>query len=324
MEPTSRSKTVLLGAAGLGAAVLITWLLLSRRKRNRQLRKVGEVSHLYVYPVKSCRGVTLPEAECKPFGLQSGNLKDRHWLVIQENKVHVTARQEPRLVLITVSSDNDKLTLRAPEMDKLEIPLKLPASNDIFICKVHGNKVSGRDCGDKASQWITGFLKSREPYRLVQFEERMKPRNPKNEYEKYTENDKVAYPDLSPLLLLSEASVDDLNSKLSKKVTHRNFRPNIMVAGCEAFEEDSWDEIQIGNHVTLKRVMPCPRCILTTVDPDTGVIDMKEPLETMRSYRLNNPLDSGMFKTSPLFGQFVRITQTGIIKVGDPVYQMLY
>ncbi|CAH2254083.1 mitochondrial amidoxime-reducing component 1 [Pelobates cultripes] len=265
MESLSPTRaTLFLAVTGLGAAVLVSWFFLTKRRRS--LRKVGEVSHLFLYPIKSCRGTSIPEAECKPFGLQSGNLKDR----------------------------------------------------------VHGNEVCGRDCGDKASQWITSFLKSKEVYRLVQFEDNMKPRNPKNEYEKYTDHDKVAYPDLSPLLLMSEASVDNLNTKLQKMVTIRNFRPNIVVTGCEAHEEDSWEEVQIGTSVTLKRVMPCPRCILTTVNPDTGVIDMKEPLETMRSYRLHNPLDQGIFKTSPLFGQYVRIQQTGIIKVGDPVYQITY
>ncbi|CAH2254087.1 mitochondrial amidoxime reducing component 2 [Pelobates cultripes] len=323
MESLSPTRaTLFLAVTGLGAAVLVSWFFLTKRRRS--LRKVGEVSHLFLYPIKSCRGTSIPEAECKPFGLQSGNLKDRHWLVVKENKVHVTARQEPQMVLITASCDKDKLTLRAPEMEHLQIPLKLPSSNGIFTCKVHGNEVCGRDCGDKASQWITSFLKSKEVYRLVQFEDNMKPRNPKNEYEKYTDHDKVAYPDLSPLLLMSEASVDNLNTKLQKMVTIRNFRPNIVVTGCEAHEEDSWEEVQIGTSVTLKRVMPCPRCILTTVNPDTGVIDMKEPLETMRSYRLHNPLDQGIFKTSPLFGQYVRIQQTGIIKVGDPVYQITY
>ncbi|KAM8947552.1 mitochondrial amidoxime reducing component 2 [Pelodytes ibericus] len=324
METTTRLRTALLCAAGLGAAVIATWFILARRQRKRQLQKVGEVSKLFVYPVKSCRGIALHEAECKAYGLKSGRLKDRHWLVVKEDKVHVTARQEPQMVLINVSCDADKLTLRAPGMDSLSIPLNLPSTHEIVTCKVHGNPAPGRDCGDEASKWITSFLKSKETYRLLQFEETMKPRNPKNEYVAYTENDKVAYPDLSPLLLLSEASVDDLNSRLLTKVTQRNFRPNIVVSGCAAFEEDSWKEMQIGNDVILKSVMPCPRCILTTVDPDTGIINMKEPLETLRSYRLCDPADKEVYKSSPLFGQFVRIKQNGTVKVGDPVYKITY
>ncbi|KAM5165677.1 mitochondrial amidoxime-reducing component 1 [Mantella aurantiaca] len=323
MESLSKHRTLLLGLAGLGATVAVTWFFLSRRKKKR-VRKVGQISQLFLYPVKSCKGIPLQEAECREYGLKNGELSDRHWLVVKEDKVQVTARQEPRMVLISVTCDMGRLTLSAPGMDKLDIPLKLPTSNAIFTCKIQGNKVSGRDCGDEASRWMTNFLKSVQTYRLVQFENRMKRRNPKNECPLYTENDQVAYPDLSPLLLLSEASLGDLNSKLENKVSIRNFRPNIVVSGCGAFAEDSWKEVQIGGHVTLKRIMPCPRCILTTVDPDTGIINMKEPLETLRSYRLCDPSDKEVYKSSPLFGQFVRIQKKGTIKVGDPVYEIYY
>ncbi|XP_040207351.1 mitochondrial amidoxime reducing component 2-like [Rana temporaria] len=321
METLSKHRTLLIGLAGLGAAVAITWLFMSKRKK-MHVRKVGQISQLFLYPVKSCKGIPLQEAECRDYGLKNGELSDRHWLVVKEDKVHVTARQEPRMVLITVTCDKGYLTISAPGMDKLEIPLKLPTRNSIFTCKVHGNEVMGRDCGDEASHWITKFLKSVQMYRLVQFEDRMKRRNPKKEYPTYTENDQVAYPDLSPLLLLSDASLEDLNSKLEHKISIQNFRPNIVVSGCEPFAEDSWKEIQIGEHVRLKQVMPCPRCILTTVDPDTGIINMKEPLETMRSYRLCDTADKEVYKSSPLFGQFVRIQKKGMIKVGDPVYEI--
>ncbi|XP_075060384.1 mitochondrial amidoxime reducing component 2 [Mixophyes fleayi] len=322
MEAIAKHRTLLICVAGLGATVAVTWLFIAKRKKKKQLRKVGEVSHLFLYPVKSCKGIPLDVAECMEYGLRSNQLRDRHWLVVKEDKVHVTARQEPRMVLITVNCDKGHLTLTAPGVDNLDVPLKLPKANAIFNCKVHGNLVQGRDCGDEASDWITSFLRSVEKYRLVQFEDKMKLRNPKNEYPTYSENDQVAYPDLSPLLLLSEASVDNLNAKLEKKVTVRNFRPNIVISGCDAFAEDTWEEIQIGSSVTLKRVMPCPRCILTTVDPDTGIIDMKEPLNTMRSYRLCDTADKDVYKLSPLFGQFVRILKKGTLKVGDPVYHV--
>ncbi|XP_063775208.1 mitochondrial amidoxime reducing component 2-like [Pseudophryne corroboree] len=324
MEVIARHRTLLLCLAGLSATMAVTWLFFSKRKKKRQLRKVGEVSQLFLYPVKSCKGIPLPEAECREYGLKSGPLKDRHWLVVKEDKVHVTARQEPRMVLITVTCTDGRLSLSAPGMEELEIPLKLPKDNAVITCKVHGHAVQGRDCGDAASHWITSFLGSAQNYRLVQFEEKMKFRNPKNEYAAYTENGQVAYPDLSPLLLLSEASVNDLNTKLEKKVTIRNFRPNIVISGSDAFAEDTWNEIQIGSHVTLKRVMPCPRCILTTVDPDTGIINMKEPLDTLRSYRLCDTADKDLYKSSPLFGQFVKILKKGTVKVGDPVYQIVY
>ncbi|PIO16270.1 hypothetical protein AB205_0000850 [Aquarana catesbeiana] len=212
METLSKHRTLLIGLAGLGAAVAVTWLFMSKRKK-MHVRKVGKISQLFLYPVKSCKGIPLQEAECRDYGLKYGELSDRHWLVVKEDKVHVTARQEPSMVLITVTCDKGYLTLSAPGMDKLDIPLKLPTRNSIFTCKVHGNEVMGRDCGDEASRWITKFLKNVQMYRLV------------------------AYPDLSPLLLLSDASLEDLNSKLENKVSIRNFRPNIVVSGCEPFAE---------------------------------------------------------------------------------------
>ncbi|KAM4042442.1 mitochondrial amidoxime-reducing component 1-like isoform 2-T2 [Anomaloglossus baeobatrachus] len=282
MEAVSRHRTLLLCAAGLAASVAVTWLVLSRRKKKRQLRRVGEVSQMFLYPIKSCRGIAIEEAECRDYGLKNGPLRDRHWLVVKEDKVHVTARQEPRLVLMTATADSDHLTLHAPETEVFQIPMDLPKTNAIYTCKVHGHDVQGRDCGNEASDWVTNFLKGSHTYRLVYFEHKMKTRNPKNEYPLYTETGQVAYPDLAPYLLLSEASLENLNSKLEKKVTIRNFRPNVVISGCEAFAEDTWKEIQIGSQVTMKRVIPCFRCILTTVDPDTGIINMKEPLKTLR------------------------------------------
>ncbi|XP_063775925.1 mitochondrial amidoxime reducing component 2-like isoform X2 [Pseudophryne corroboree] len=322
MEVMAKQRALLLGMAGLGAAVAVTWLF--QWKTKRRLRKVGEVSQLFLYPVKSCRGIALEEVECREYGLRSGHLRDRHWLVVKENKVQVTASQEPRMVLITATCGNGHLTLRAPDMADLHIPLELPKENAVFNCKLHGHAVQGRDCGEDASIWITGFLRSDQRYRLVKFEDTMKLRNPKNEHVMYTENVQVAYSDLSPLLLLSEASLDDLNSRLETKITVGNFRPNILISACDAFDEDTWDEIQIGSQVTLRQVIPCPRCILTTVDPDTGIINMKEPLKTLRSYRLCDTVDKAVYKSSPLFGRYVKVMKKGTLKVGDPVYHITY
>ncbi|KAE8600451.1 hypothetical protein XENTR_v10013255 [Xenopus tropicalis] len=325
MEAIVRHRMLLMSVAGAGAAIGFTWLVLSLRKKKRKLRKVGEVTQLIVYPIKSCKGVPLPEAECSVHGLRNGLLRDRHWAVSNEEKTVVSARHEPRLVLINSSSDQGFLTLSAPEMEDLKVPLTHPSTNEVVTSRVLGHLVQGRDCGDEASHWITAALRSRHVYRLLQFEDRMKHRNPKDEYVLYTENDKVAYPELSPLHVLSEAAVEDLNSRLEEKVTFRNFRPNILISGCGAYEEDSWEEIQIGRDVTLKRVMPSIRCLFTTVDPDTGIPHAKnEPLKTLRSYRLCQTELKKLFKSSPLFGQYFRVTKKGDLKVGDPVYQVVY
>ncbi|KAM9608808.1 mitochondrial amidoxime reducing component 2 [Morphnus guianensis] len=290
-------------------------------RRRRRLQRVGTVLSLFVYPVKSCRGVAVRRAQVTPMGLRSGELRDRFWLVTKEDGHMVTARQEPRLVLVSVSCENGHLVLEAPEMKKLCLPVKLPRKNPVQNCRLFGLDIQGRDCGDEVAQWITTFLNS-EPYRLVHFEPSMMPRKSKDIIKLFRTTDEVAYPDCSPVLILSEASLEDLNTRLEKKVKIQNFRPNILVTDCSAFEEDTWEEILIGD-VEMKGTVCCARCILTTVNPDTGVLDRKEPLETLKSYRLCDPSEQHIYKSSPLFGRYFAVDKTGTIQVGDPVYKMV-
>ncbi|XP_008124074.1 mitochondrial amidoxime reducing component 2 isoform X2 [Anolis carolinensis] len=246
------------------AALGLAWWRWRRVPRSRPptLRPVGTVSGLFVYPIKSCRGVAVERAQVTELGLRSGDLRDR----------------------------------------------------------IFGTDIQGRDCGEEAAQWITAFLKS-ESYRLVHFEPNMTPRKSKDLVDPFRSSDKIAYPDLGPVMVLSEASLEDLNSRLDKKVQMRNFRPNILVTGCGPHEEDTWDEIVIGD-VEMKGAMACPRCIFTTIDPDTGIMDRKEPLETLKSYRLCDPSEQHIYKSHPLFGWYFGIDKTGTIQVGDLVYKI--
>ncbi|XP_072503893.1 mitochondrial amidoxime reducing component 2 [Notamacropus eugenii] len=329
---SAQSRAAWLGAAvlGLAAAAALGAAAWStgagqrkrgrRRRGQRQLQQVGTVAQLWIYPIKSCKGVLVDEAECTEMGLRSGNLRDRFWLVIKEDGHMVTARQEPRLVLITTTWNDDQMTLSAPDMDDLVVPRKLSSTNAVRDCRVFGVDVQGRDCGDEVAQWISSFLKT-ETFRLVQFETHMAGRKSKEIFHPSVQNYEVAYPDCSPIMMLSEASLSDLNTRLEKKLKMEQFRPNIVVTGCGAFEEDTWDEILIGS-VEMNKILSCPRCIFTTVDPDTGIISRKEPLETLKSYRLCDPAEKHIYKSSPLFGMYFSVEKIGSLKVGDPVYLM--
>lgn len=311
-----------LAAAALGLVALGTLVWLRGRPRRRgRLRQVGTVQQLYIYPVKSCKGVAVSEAECTALGLRRGHLRDRFWMVTKKDGHVVTARQEPRLVLVSVTCEDDSLIFRAPGVDQLILPSKMPSSHTVHDCRVFGLDIQGRDCGDEAAQWFTDFLKT-EAFRLVQFEKNMKARPSGKILPGMRHNYQVAYPDCSPVMILSEASLADLNTRLAKKVKMEIFRPNIVVTGCEAFEEDTWDELLIGN-VEMKKVLACPRCIMSTVDPDTGIIDRKEPLETLKSYRLCDPSEKHLYKSSPLFGNYFLVEKVGSLRVGDPVYRMV-
>lgn len=313
------SKT-LIYAAGVVLTALALGFGYMYWQTPKKITRVGVVSQLIIYPMKSGKGISVNTAECPKMGLKFGELKDRHWLVITEDGRQVTGRQEPRLVLVTLVSEGGELCLNGPSMEELRIPLKHP-DNPVVTCRVFSDDIQGRDCGDQASLWLTRYLDSGKTFRLVQYESQMSPRRPVENVPLFPPNEKVVYPDLAPVNLLSEASVADLNTRLERAVTVAQFRPNIVVSGCDAYAEDSWDLIQIGN-VQLQRVMSCSRCLFTTVDPDTGVIDRKQPLETLKSYRLCDPSEKKLYKSSPLFGQYYSVKRSGIFQVGDPVYIM--
>ncbi|XP_028854159.1 mitochondrial amidoxime-reducing component 1 [Denticeps clupeoides] len=307
--------------AAAGVALLGLGLGYKYFGTRRKLTRVGVVSQLIIHPVKSGKGVRVARAECLRMGLRQGELRDRHWLVVTENGQMVTGRQEPRLVLVSMTVEGGDICLSGPNMEELRVPLHQP-SNSIFDCRVFGADIQGRDCGEEVSQWLTRYLESDKTLRLVHFEHHMKARNPVEKEPAFPKDEKVAYPDIGAVMLLSEASLADLNTRLEKPVTVAQFRPSIVVSDCAAFSEDSWDNIQIGN-VRMEHVMPCGRCVFTTVDPETGVISRKEPLDTLKSYRMKDSSQK-LYNSSPLFGQYYTVKQTGNLKVGDPVYKISY
>ncbi|XP_075696199.1 mitochondrial amidoxime-reducing component 1-like isoform X2 [Rhinoderma darwinii] len=322
VENFQRHRLPLLCAAGLGVTAIASWMWW--RKKHVELRKVGTVSQLLIYPVKSCQGISVQEAECLELGLRHGKLEDRHWLVVSEKGQMVTGRQEPRIVLISVTGCGSSLCLEAPGMEKIMVPVDQPKNNSVLDCRVFGLDIQGRDCGDEVSSWLTTYFQSSTPYRLVHFDPNvMKPRKAKNVERPFREKDVIAYPDASPIMLLSETSLEELNRRMENPVSLANFRPCIVVSGCEAFSEDGWDDVSVGT-TRLKRVMACGRCILTTVDPNTGVMTRQEPLDTLRTFRMSDESLSHLYNKAPLFGQYYGVDRTGTLRVGDPVYLVVH
>jgi uncharacterized protein YcbX len=128
------------------------------------------------------------------------------------------------------------------------------------------------------------------------------------------QGDRTGFSDGFPLLLISEASLEDLNQKLvqnsSKPVTMQCFRPNLVVKGCNAFAEDQWQNMQI-NQISFRIVKPCSRCIITTVNPKLGIVSSPEPLRTLATYRNK--------ANKILFGQNIIHNQTGVLTIDDVV-----
>uniref|UniRef100_A0AAQ4PRE8 Mitochondrial amidoxime reducing component 1 n=1 Tax=Gasterosteus aculeatus aculeatus TaxID=481459 RepID=A0AAQ4PRE8_GASAC len=287
MESTRRlsfsSSSLLLGAGAAAAALGLVGLGYKYLwKKPEEAVRVGVVSKLLIHPLKSGKAVSVALAECQPKGLKLGDLQDRHWLVVTEDGHMVTARQQPRLVLVSLTCEGGRVCLNGPDMEELRFPVK-QADNRVTGCRVFGEDIQGRDCGDETSRWLTRYLGEENTFRLVHFEPQMKGRKAEESKPFPPPTEEVAYADMGPVMLLSESSVKDLSSKLEHEVTVEQFRPSIVVSDCEAFDEDSWEEIQIGN-VRLQRAMSCGRCLLTTVNPETGVYTRKEPLETLKGH----------------------------------------
>ncbi|XP_029315787.1 mitochondrial amidoxime-reducing component 1 isoform X2 [Cottoperca gobio] len=313
------NKKAALLIGGAGVAVLGLSLGYKYLRKPEKVVRVGVVSQLLIHPLKSGRALSVALAECLKVGLKFGELQDRHWLVVTEDGHMVTGRQQPRLVLVSLTCEGGHVCLNGPNTEELRFPVRQD-DNPVINCRVFGADIQGRDCGDEVSRWLTGCLGAERTFRLVHFEPQMRARRSMEIEPEFPQCD-VAYSDVGPVMLLSESSVKDLSSKLEKDVTVERFRPNIVISDCEAFEEDSWEEIQIGS-VRLQRVMSCGRCTFTTVDPETGIITRKEPLETLKSYRRCKPSEQHIYKSAPLFGQLHTVKQTGILQVGDVVYKI--
>lgn len=321
IEALTHNKNTVLIIAGAGVSAIGLGLAYKYFLKPEKVSQVGVVSQLLIHPLKSAKAVSVALAECQKLGLKYGELFDRHWLVITEDGHMVTGRQQPRLVLVSLTVDGGQVCLKGPDMEELRFPIP-QTDNRVINCRVFSTDVQGRDCGKAASSWLTHYLEGEKTFRLVHFEPGMKPRKSADHESMFPQSAEVAYPDVSPIMLLSEASVKDLSSRLDYDVTVNQFRPSIVVTGCEAFDEDSWDDILIGD-VRLQRVMSCGRCIFTTVDPETGIKNRPETLEALKNYRMCKPEDKAIYKKSPLFGQMYIVKQTGILQVGDGVLKVV-
>lgn len=239
----------------------------------------ARIVSLHVYPVKSCRGIALDAARLTPTGLAH----DRHWMLVRPNGRFVTQRELPRLALIGTALGAAGLTLSAPGMPPLHLAKDAGnESRDVTVWKFDGR---GIDCGDKAGEWFTGFLET--SLRLVRFD----PAMPRECSPEWTQGTRAIteFADGFPILVISRASLDDLNSRLPKPLPMERFRPNIVIDGVDAYDEDRIHELRVGE-VTLRMVKPCLRCAITTTDQQRGERDGEEPLRTLKDYRFDREL----------------------------------
>lgn len=269
------------------------------------------VTELAIYPVKSCAQVILQEAKADAFGLHM----DRRWMLVDENGVFLSQRKFPRMCLIKPTLRENGIVLQVAEHPGGENICEISSQNLTQQQKVTlwGDSCVGLDCGDEAALWLSQFLEAN--CRLVYFPEK-EVRQVDLDYA--NQGDKTAFSDGFPFLLISEPSLADLNTRLhkskQKSVEMRRFRPNIVVSGCQPFEEDNWKKIQVGDTI-LRVVKPCSRCTIPNVDPTTGIRG-NEPSQTLKEYRL---WDHPQIGKKIFFGQNVIAESIGHFEIGMPV-----
>lgn len=232
------------------------------------------VSDLYIHPIKSLGAI-----QTSSFQIDAcGPALDRRIMLIDPNGKFITQRQSPIMSLINVVLNNQTLTLSyGNESIKLPLPNFGSKTNAVTV-DVWGDKISGQLISSNASQWLSTILK--KDVRLVYMDD-SEHRQVDLEFAK--PGVQTGFSDGFPFLLISQASIDFLSDKVGFELLMTRFRPNIVVAGCEPFEEDSWKKIRIGQ-VDFDVVKPCSRCVIPTIDVRTGE-KQKEVMQAMLEYR---------------------------------------
>lgn len=267
----------------------------------------ARIAQLFVYPVKSCAGIALQESVLTETGFDL----DRAWMVVDAQGGFVSQREQPRLALVQPQFKRSgiELVLRAPGM--LALHLAIDAVEQPTRVRVWDDEVPAYDMGDVAAQWFTDFLSLSDQglptaqaakYRLVRFD----PEHKRLSSLKWTGGVEALnqFSDGFPLLVLGQVSLDEFNGRLQAAghapVGVERFRPNIVLAGLEAHDEDRLDTLRIvtgEGEVLLKPVKPCPRCPIPNIDPATAH-SSPEVSDTLQAYRrdarLNGAVTFGM------------------------------
>lgn len=308
--------------------------MLLRKRKSHAFERVAKIQKIIIYPVKSLRGVPVETAQVTKLGLKFGRFMDRQWIIAKDDGGFITQRQEPTMALISVDIVDGELRLEAPDKTSVTIKPKteLDATGRKMRCEVFTQEIDCMDCGDEAANFIQKYL-NRNDVRIGQFILDYQPRRIfRNKY-KFPNRGNVIYQDDSPFNMLSQASVANLNEKLAEtdKISYKNFRPNILVSDCSSHDEDNWKEAEIGT-AKFQYVEPCTRCIFTTINPETGIMNKYEPLRALRTYRMSDDeftanryfdkenLASKRAMKSPRFGCYFTAKILGHLSVGDDIY----
>ncbi len=232
------------------------------------------VSNLTYYPVKACRGFDVSAVNAQRMGFE----RDRRMMIVSPSGEFMTQRTHPRLALITPTLRDETLILSAPNVAPIYVPIQ--KSGAIKLVNIWASQgVHAIDQGDEAAAWLSQWLGVTA--RLVHIADGFKRRL--DARYAVSAEDHTAFADGYPMLIISEESLQDLNSRLDSPLPMNRFRPSLVVRGATPFAEDDWKRIRI-NGVEIALVKPCARCVVTTIDKET-LEQRAEPLKTLSVYR---------------------------------------
>ncbi len=281
------------------------------------------VSAINIYPIKSLKGISVRSAMVEQRGLSL----DRRWMLTTPEGKFITQREFPKMATITVAVRSDGLLASNADHGEMMVPLAQDGAARISVT-VWQSVCDGLAYNSRVNEWFSDVLGT--DCRLVYM-----PDNSLRSVNKRFNGgeDIVSFADGYPLMILGEASLDDLNEKISENADNgigmrlpmNRFRPNLVITGAPPFAEDSWKRIRIGDAV-FRSTKPCERCVITTVEQSLGEFDGKEPLATLAKYRMakdviSDTLESlGVGPNAVLFGQnLIGETSGTAINLGDPV-----
>lgn len=257
------------------------------------------LQEIYLYPIKSLGGISVPEALVEERGFRY----DRRWMLVDKKGDFVTQRQHPQLALLQVSLSKTQLEVfsKGDPSQRIAFDLGLVSDQELQV-SIWGDQVLARVVSADVSRWFSDFLQM-ELDLVVMPESSQRKMDPRYA----VQGESVSFADGMPYVMIGQASLDELNQRLEVPVSMDRFRPNLVFSGGQAFEEDQFTRIKVGE-IDFQVVKPCARCVLITVNQQTGEKG-KEPLATLATYRtVNNKV---------YFGQNAVALVPGIVRVGD-------
>uniref|UniRef100_A0A1B0FC14 MOSC domain-containing protein n=1 Tax=Glossina morsitans morsitans TaxID=37546 RepID=A0A1B0FC14_GLOMM len=320
-------------AAGTAAITGILTYVYYRKYLKRDVmptkwRPVGILQQINIFPIKSCGALKLNAEEfieCNVLGLRLLSVLDRALMVVSDKNEMITARKYPKMVLIhTKLVGNTILHITAPGMDTLELDYACLSEStpgkDIHT-SVWDSKVDAMLCGDKYDQWFSYYILGKEKgLKLVYYPYPMPTRNTVSRLTKepYLQpEDTGTFGDATSYMLMNLSSIDDLNTRIPRPVDALQFRGNfhLKMYKSQAYVEDKWQWIRIGDAAIFRVVAPCTRCIFPNINAVTGERDPEgEPLKTLTKYRMVTRY------SSPALGIHLGLREAGAVKVNDIIY----